>query len=414
MKIGIVSQFYAPEPGPAMLPTELANELARRGHEVQVVTGFPNYPTGQLADGYKLTRRVDEMRDGVAIRRVYLHPDHASAAGRLCNYTSFGISSLANGLGVLRHVDAVWVNASPITLSWPILGLRAIRRPVVSHILDLWPESLYATGFGRFADNRVARKVLEQWTGSIYRNSDLVAHISPGVRETLIDRGVPADKLRHVPMWADERTFHPGGTPIRQELGLTNDAIVMAYAGALGDAQGLETLIDACSQVRDPRFVCLIAGSGSAEAALRGRARNVNNVRFLGRLPQARMTDLMASIDASYISLRDTALGSVSTPSKTQAALASGVPILAAAKGDLPRIVEASRVGLTADPTDPTSVALAINHLCRMSPRARAEMGRAARATYVEKFSLSRGADRVEEMLHEAASNHRKQVQSVE
>lgn len=410
MKIGVVTQFYAPEPGPAMLPTNLAEELARRGHEVQVVTGFPNYPTGTLADGFQLARQADEVRNGVSVRRVYLHPDHGSVVGRLANYSSFSLSALLNGVQTLRDVDAVWVNASPITLAWPILALHAMRLPVVSHILDLWPESLYATGFGRFANSAPARRLLESWTGSIYRRSQLIAYISPGVRAILRDRGVPDYKLRHVPMWADEQTFHPGGTSMRAKLGLREDAMVLAYAGALGQAQGLETLIEGCRQVRDPRFVCAIAGSGGAERALRQQARGMDNVRFLGRLPQSRMTDLMASIDASYVSLRDTPLGRVSTPSKTQAALASGVPILMAARGDAREMVDESLVGLGADPTSASSVARAIHEFCALSDDGRADLKANARTTYVERYSLARATDKIEVMLNEAASRERKQV----
>lgn len=405
MRIGVVSQFYAPEPGPAMLPSGLAEELSRRGHDVRVVTGFPNYPTGVVAEGYALARRADDTLNGVDIRRVYLHPDHGSAVGRMSNYGSFAASTLISGVSWLRHADAVWVNASPITLAWPIWALRAMRIPVVSHILDLWPESLYATGFGRMAGNAPAHAVLDGWTSLMYRGSDLVAYISPGVGEILEGRGVPARKLRYVPMWADEVTFRPDGRSMRAELGISDDSVVLVYAGALGEAQGLGTLIDACRMVDDPRFVCVVAGSGGAEESLRARANDVPNVRFVGRVPQARMTDLMASVDASFVALRDTALGRVSIPSKTQAALAAGVPVLAAAPGDVSHLVASARAGLTADPTDVADVARAILLLCQASPAQHAQWRANALTTYREQFSLARGADEVEEMLMQVARN---------
>lgn len=409
MRIGVLTQYYAPEPGPATLPANLAEELSRRGHDVQVVTGFPNHPTGQLADGYRLARRRDEVREGVRVRRVYLHPDHSSAVGRMANYGSFAASTVLSGVSWLRHTDAVWVNSSPITLAWPIWALRAMRVPVVSHILDLWPESLYATGFGRMAANAPVRAALDAWTSGMYRGSNMVAYISPGVGDILTSRGVPSSKLRYVPMWADEATFRPDGTSMREELDIDDHAFVLLYAGALGEAQGLGPLIDACQRIDDPRFVCLVAGSGGAEESLRERAKDVHNVRFIGRVPQSQMTDLMATADASFVTLRDTPLGRVSIPSKTQAALAAGVPVLASAPGDVSRLVASTQSGLTADPTNVADIASAIMRLCRATPTQYAQWRANALTTYRDQFSLARGAQKVEEMLmHVARSDGRR------
>lgn len=403
MRVGVVSQFYAPEPGPAMLPAILAEELTRRGHEVRVVTAFPNYPTGVVADGYDLARRSDEMVNGVSIRRVYLHPDHGSALGRMGNYGSFAASAVLSGVSWLKHADAVWVNASPITLAWPIWALRAMRVPVVSHILDLWPESLYATGFGRMAATAPVHAALDAWTSGMYHGSNLVAYISPGVGDILKSRGVPSSRLRYVPMWADEETFRPDGTSMRAELDIDDHAVVLVYAGALGEAQGLGTLIDACRRIDDPRFVCVIAGSGGAEESLRERAKDVPNVRFIGRVPQSQMTDLMATADASFVSLRDTPLGRVSIPSKTQAALAAGVPVLVSSPGDVSRLVASTQSGLTADPTNVADVAGAIMRLCGATPTQHAQWRANALTTYRDQFSLARGAEKVEEMLMQVA-----------
>lgn len=403
MKIGILTQFYAPEPGPAQLPTTLAEALAARGHTVRVVTGLPNYPTGELADGYGMARSLDEVRNGVAIRRVYLHPDHGSGLGRVANYGTFGVSSIINGLPTLRGADAVWVNASPVTLAWPIWALRSMRIPVASHILDLWPESLFASGFDRLSNNMISAAVLHAWTNSVYRGSDQVAYISPGVRELLMERGVPPERLHYIPMWADEKTFNPGGVSMRAELNIPAEATVLVYAGALGAAQGLETLIDACALVNDPQFMCVIAGSGSAELGLRDRARGLGSVRFIGRLPQPQMTGLLASADASFVSLRDTPLGRVSTPSKTQAALASGTPILMAAEGDARDVITRSGGGWTAAPHDARDIARAIQQLIATPRTERLRMGQLAVTTYEKEFSLDRAVHQVEALLEAAA-----------
>ena len=127
----------------------------------------------------------------------------------------------------------------------------------------------------------------------MYSSASSVAYISPGVGRVLAQRGVPDEKLEHVPMWADEDVFRPSVHDMREELGILSDRIVILYAGALGEAQGLEAVIDACALVDDPSFLLLIAGSGSAEDRLRTRAAGLGDrVRFLGRVPADRMTAL--------------------------------------------------------------------------------------------------------------------------
>jgi colanic acid biosynthesis glycosyl transferase WcaI len=139
MRVGLLTQFYDPEPGPAALPGVLARGLVARGHEVQVLTGFPNYPEGVIAPGYRMQRVLDEVLDGVNVRRVALYANHdASAMRRITNYASFGASALASGLGVLRGLDALWVNYSPITVAWPMWAARyGLKIPQVAHVLDL-------------------------------------------------------------------------------------------------------------------------------------------------------------------------------------------------------------------------------------------------------------------------------------
>ena len=144
MRIGILSQWFDPEPGPASLPGVLARGLVDRGHDVQVVTGFPNYPTGLLDSRYRMSRRLDERIGVVDVRRVALYPSHdGSVAGRLGNYASFGASAVASGIGAFRGVDAIWVYASPITVSWPLWAARlTMGLPGSAHALDLWPDTL--------------------------------------------------------------------------------------------------------------------------------------------------------------------------------------------------------------------------------------------------------------------------------
>ena len=409
MRVGLLSQWYDPEPGPAALPGVLARELAGRGHDVQVVTGFPNYPTGRLADGFRMRRRLDETRDGVAVRRVALYPEHGtSALGRIANYASFGVSAVGSGLDALRGLDAIWVYNSPLTVSWPMWAARHLLGvPVAVHVLDLWPDSVVASGFSRPGRGFAAAEAgLHRWCDAMYRSAASVAYISPGVGPILRSRGVPAEKLRYIPMWADEDVFRPAPDDLRGELGLDPDAVVLLYAGALGHAQGLDTLVEACTKVADPSFRCVIAGSGVCESSLRDRAERLGatNIRFLGRVPQSAMTALTAAGDVNYIGLRPHPLSPVTTPSKTQAALASGRALIVAAAGDVADVVRASGAGFVADPSDPASIADAVNEACALGRSGLHAMGARGRAHYDRTFSVERTVPLIESMLADAAA----------
>ncbi|WP_433532423.1 glycosyltransferase family 4 protein [Micromonospora sp. CA-263727] len=412
MRIGLLTQWFDPEPGPAALPGMLATALAGRGHEVQVLTGFPNYPTGRLAPGYRLARRRDETVGATRIRRVALYPSHdRSALRRVANYGSFALSALASGTPVLRGLDAIWVGNSPISVALPMWFARyAYRVPVLLHVLDLWPDSVVASGFlGAGRASRLVERGMAGWCAAMYRSAARVACVSPGAADLLAGRGVPREKLVHIPMWADE-TLRPGVADLRAELGLRADQVVLVYAGALGEAQGLDSLVDACARTADPRLVCLIAGSGTTEERLRRRAESVGatNLRFLGQLPRERMPALMATGDAHYVSLRPGGMSAYTMPSKVQATLAAGRALLVAAEGDAAAVARDSGAGITARPGDPDSIAAALRELCELGREKLELLGQAGRIHYDRVFSVAAGAERVERALAEAVRSHRR------
>ncbi|PFG39014.1 glycosyltransferase involved in cell wall biosynthesis [Georgenia soli] len=408
MRFGILSQWFDPEPGPAALPGVLARSLVERGHDVQVLTGFPNYPTGIIPDTYRGRRRSDEVQEGVSIRRVALYASHdSSSLRRFSNYASFGLSATINGLRPLAGLDAIWVNYSPITVALPMWAARFLLRvPHVVHVLDLWPDTLLASGFARHGPLYAPpMRALQYWTNAMYRTASSVAYISPSVGGILHDRGVSRDKLHYVPMWADENIFRPTYQDLRRELGIPDSSVVLLYAGTLGEAQGLASLIDACSLVTDLSFTCIIAGSGVSESSLRTRAAEMgaSNVRFLGRLPSEAMPKLMATSDMSYVSLREHPLSRATMPSKTQAALASAKAMLVAATGDVAHVAQQSQGGIVTEPENPTAIAASIRHAHSLGRDELRRMGQRARDYYETEFSVAAGTKRIESLLTMAA-----------
>lgn len=413
MRFGLLTEWFDPEPGPAALPGTLARGLVERGHQVQVLTGFPNYPTGELAPGYRIRPRHRETAGGVDILRVPLHPSHdATAASRLVTYGSFGASAATLGLGALRGLDALWVNYSPITVApamW--LARHVLRVPLVVHVLDLWPDTLAASGVDEHTPaGRAVIGAAGLVARGMYASAHSVAHISPGVGPALQARGVPASKLHYAPMWADEQLFFPGAEPMRDKLGIPDDAVVLVYAGALGEAQGLHTLVEAAARVEDPRFVCAIAGSGTAEAALRDQAESLgtDKVRFLGRVAPTDMSSLLASADIAYVGLNEHPHARMTMPSKTQATLAAGRPLLVSGKGDVADVARASGAAWCVPAADVDALAEAMRQICGAGRDELRSRGDAARTYYEKTFSARTGIDTIEGLLREAADTRKK------
>lgn len=405
MKVGLLTQWYEPEPGPAALPSGLARGLAARGHDVRVVTGFPNYPGGRIADGYRQQRRLNERAGRVLVRRVALYPSHdQSVVRRALNYGSFAVSALASGLDVLNDVDVLWVNYSPVTIGLPMLWhQRRCGTRVLLHVLDLWPDTVAASGLGGSRVSRVDRP-LHGWCSRMYRAAGTVAYISPGVGEILERRGVPRAKLAYAPMWADESVHSAAPTPAERGWGLSPDTVALVYAGTIGGAQQLGTLIHACAKVRHLDLCCLIAGSGTREAELRHLAERLgaNNVSFLGRLSPPEVKQLMAASDVQYIGLNDHPLARITMPSKVQAALASARPIVGSVAGDAAAVVRRAG-GWVAKPGDVAGLASCLNELMQSGRHGLTARRERARGLYEAEFSFNTGLNRIEDILKRLA-----------
>lgn len=406
MRIGLVSQWYEPEPGPARLPGVLARALAARSHRVRVLTGFPNYPTGSLYPGYRVTLRAQTTDAGVTVRRVPLYPSHDASPGRRAlNYGTFAFSATVLGRDFLRDAEALWFYNSPPTVTLPVLAAkRRSGARTMMHIMDLWPDSLYASGFAsaKTRKGRIAT-ALDRAISMSYEHADVVAYISPGVRDVLLERNVAESKLVYVPLWANEDIFSP--TPrdeaLARDLGV-QDRVVLMYAGALGDVQGLDELVSACARLVDlPDFACVVAGTGIAEGRLRRRATELglSNMIFLGPRPQSEMPSLMSVGDVHLVSLRSDPMTNVTMPSKLQATLASGRAVIGAVAGDAASVIEASGAGWVSSPGDDEALESAVRAAVRLGPVGLARLGARGRDYYEREFSVAVGVGRIERLL---------------
>ncbi len=386
MKIGIVTQYYPPEP--ASIPAHLAEGLRDRGHQVRVLTGFPNYPAGELYDGYRQRRRHTETVNGIHVRRAPLYIDHSqNPVKRLVNYLTFGLSA-AREWAWLRRCDVIYVYATQLT---PAIGPDLWGVPYVLHVQDLWPDSILGSSMvGRAG--RVVENVLSPWIRRLYRRAAATIGISPKMRDTLVERGVPEDRAHYVYNWANEGVPQTGQVDIPRRPGVVN----IVYAGNFGEMQALDNVMEA-ARLAGEGFHLYLVGSGTHEAQLRAEAPD--NVTFVGRVDPSQMGAVNRQSDFQLVSLKDLPLFEFTIPSKTQNAFAEGIPIIASIPGDVARIVTEQQLGFAAEPENPESLAAAFRSAAALSVEDREMMGNRAQSYYQQQMSQQAGIDRIEAIL---------------
>lgn len=389
MKILILTQWYLPEP--AILLQELAQTLQGLGHEVTVLTGFPNYPSGNVYPGYRISVWQKEKVAGVPVVRVPLYPNHGqSGLKRIFNYVSFALSSSCLGPFLVSRPDAIFVYHPPLTVGLPAFWLsRLWRVPFVYQVQDMWPETLSATGM---LTNKRALGWISTFARWVYSKAAAICVISPGFQQNLLDKGVAADKLHMISNWIDTAVYRPvpPNVALANDLGLEGKFNVM-FAGNIGKAQGLQVVIEAAQLLSDlPAVQFVIVGDGVALPELQSLAKQkkLTNVRFLGRYPELAMPELFALADVLLVHLKDDPLFRITIPHKIFTYMASGKPILAAVTGDSAEVVSNAGAGFTCQPENPEALALAVREFYHMPQTERDCMGQSG--FQVARYQYSR------------------------
>ncbi|MBN1946987.1 MAG: glycosyltransferase family 4 protein [Bradymonadales bacterium] len=404
MRVLMLTQWFQPEPNLKGLP--FAKALQARGHQVEVLTGFPNYPQGRLYPGYRLRPWQREVMDGIPVVRVPLYPSHdRSGLRRIANYSSFALAAATLGARLVSRPDVLYAYHPPGTIGLPAVLLKHLFRvPLVYDIQDLWPDAVVASGM---LTNRVVVGLLDLWCSLVYRQADRIVVLSPGFREALIARGLEADRIEVVYNWSDERAMAATwqATNLPKELEAPGRLVVL-FAGTMGMAQGLDSILDAallCQQQELPvRFA--FVGGGIDKERLRGRAQSMGlgNVAFLPVQPMEAMGPILQAAQVLLVHLVDNPLFRITIPSKTQAYLAAGKPILMAVHGDAADLVTRAKAGIVAEPSNPSSIAQAVRRFVEMNSEERRLMGERGRSFYQRELNMRAGVIRFERIFREA------------
>jgi glycosyltransferase involved in cell wall biosynthesis len=403
-RVLLLTQWFDPEP--TFKGLVFARELVRQGFEVEVVTGFPNYPGGKVYAGYKIKLIQRERIDGVEVTRLPLYPNHdQSAIKRVLNYASFAASALFYGLFMAKRADVMYAYHPPLTVGVAASLIRWVRGiPLVYDIQDMWPDTLRATGM---LNNPQALRLVGRVCDWVYRRVDQVVVLSPGFKRLLVQRGVPESKIEIIYNWADESALStPTGTLAPNFPG--NDRFKIVFAGNMGKAQALDAVLQAAEilQGRGSRVCFVMLGGGVEVGRLKERTNEqaLDNVVFLPAVPMAEVGTVLGAADALLVHLRNDPLFEITIPSKTQAYMAVGRPLLMAVNGDAADLVTQSNSGLTAESENPVALADAAQRLAEMPLDQLQAMGNRARQFYQERLGLAVGAGRFGEVFKALAS----------
>lgn len=404
MRVAFVTQWFPPEP--AHTPLAYALALEARGYDVDVLTGFPNYPSGQVVPPYRIQPCLrEQLSPGVTVYRAALYPNHStSVVGRMVNYASFAAGSLAVAMTALPRPDVWLVYSSPATASVPALLSSGRRRaPVATVIQDLWPDSVLDSGMLPNGTRRLTDLVLGRYSAWSYRRSTAIGIISPGMREVLTGRGIPTDRIHDTPNWTFGDHLRPDlpTADARAVLNLPSGYLVV-YAGNHGPLQHLAPVIDAVRRVDGVQLVLI--GSGVSKASLQQQAdtSGARNVHFLDAMPPERLGRVIQAADAQLVSLRDTPLLRATMPSKVQTSLAAARPVVAHASGDVADVITRCGAGVSVSPGDVDGLVRALRALAAQSSTAAGEMGLRGRRYYDQHYSPAVGGERVGALVEAA------------
>lgn len=403
MRIALVSQYFWPE---SFSINDLVEALVAQGHSVEVFTGKPNYPDGEVFPGYSAQGCQEEVFAGqVPVHRVPLRARGKGGAANLArNYLSFVWHGLRHFPRQARgkQFDVVFVfSLSPITAAIPAIYLKwRLRTPMVMWVLDLWPDSLSATGFVR---NKAVLAGVGLMVRAIYACADRVLVQSRAFIDAVARHADPS-KITYYPNCAREMPLTPAAqtevSPTLLEEIQRHFSIV--FTGNLGTAQAVETLLDAAERLHhlpDVRLVLVGSGSMSAWLAEQKAARGLDNVILAGRYPASEMPQFLSRARGLLVSLKRSEIYAQTVPAKVQSYLSAGKPIIASLDGEGARVVTEAGAGLACPAEDAVALADCIARLHGMSDPQRAELGAAGRAYFLAHFELTGQATRLAALL---------------
>lgn len=397
MKILVVSQYFWPE---EFRINDICEGLVEQGHEVEVLTGIPNYPSGEFFEGHSFLKWGTREYKGVKIKRVPLIPRGKDNLIKLgLNYISYTVTASIAAIGLLlKKYDRVFVfQLSPITLAIPGMIISKMKKiPSIIYVQDLWPESLFTI---KEINNTKIRKMLNSICSKIYKSFDTLLITSKSFEEELVKKGVNRERIEYFPQWAED--FYSSSNCGENT---NKENFVVTFAGNIGKAQSVDTIIKAANIAKDNKNIkWQILGDGSEFEYIKSLVKEFSlekTVYLLGRKPSSEMPKYFSKSDALIVTLRDDKVLRATLPAKVQSYMASGKPILAAISGEGNRTIKESECGLVCEAEDYIKLYENVISLFNMSEKERSTLGMNGKEYFKNNFTREKLLSQLEVIMN--------------
>ncbi len=395
IRILILTEFFDPEPH--LKGLLFAKELIKFKNSVTVLTGFPNYPKGKIYPNYKLQIQKIEEIDGTKIIRVPLYPSHdKSSIKRAFTYLSFSFSALIRGIFLKNKIDIIYAYHPPVTVGIVGILLKTFFKvPLVLDVQDMWPEQLLAS---KMVSNKLIISFINKIINITYKKSDKIVTLSNGFKKNLLKKGIPDEKIKVIYNWTTIQTRVNTANTIKisNKLFKSNKFNIL-YAGNMGIMQSLDTILYAAIEIQKIKtnINFIFIGNGVQKEFLLSLKNkyNLENVIFHEQIPMEQIHSYLNKADALILHLKNIKIFEQTIPSKIQAYMYSGKPIIGCLKGCGAEIIEKSKSGIIAEPENAESILKAIIKIEKMSKKQLKKMGERGRLFYESNMSINKGVN---------------------
>ena len=400
MKILVVCQHFYPE---NFRINDICYELAKRNNDVTVLTGLPNYPKGKVLKEYKWFRNRNQNINGVKIKRCTLVGRGNSTLMMMVNYMWFAIFASIKAIFMKKDFDLVYVyQLSPITMTWPAIVVKKMKHiPLIIHVLDQWPISITTGGISK---KSLPYKILTRWSKHAYNSADLITCSSKSFKDYFINElKLPKDKkFLYLPSYAEDE--------YKNITSKKNDTFDLLFAGNIGPAQSVETIIEAANILKDNKKIKFhIVGDGLNLKICQELSDKykLDNIAFYGYHPVEEMPKYYSIADAFLITMVNNEVVNSTLPAKVQSYMVASKPIIGAISGEVSKVIKDAKCGLCCESMDYKELANLILEASKSNKLS--EWGKNGYQYYLDNFEKNKCIDDLEQIFANIVEeNHKK------